>query len=245
MRSIEPGADADVQRHDRPRGRAPRPAPSISSPAGAHRRRRSPACGWRRGDRHRPAAGRRPRRRRSSRCGARTRTATTSASDVPTGRRDARAVARSSSSRTTSRSPGSCSRAPAGARLRRDRVADRPRRRDQPLSRGLRPDLVLLDINLPGETGWSVLRERRLRGGRTPAGRRRERHGGQPGPPSRVRRRRLSAQALRAGDASVDHRPLCSHGATRRMTDLQIVLLIAHRPWLSSGSCCLCERVGR
>jgi DNA-binding response OmpR family regulator len=26
------------------------------------------------------------------------------------------------------------------------------------LERGLRPSLVLLDINLPGETGWSVLR---------------------------------------------------------------------------------------
>jgi two-component system, OmpR family, response regulator len=26
------------------------------------------------------------------------------------------------------------------------------------LARGLRPDLVILDINLPGETGWSVLR---------------------------------------------------------------------------------------
>ena len=26
------------------------------------------------------------------------------------------------------------------------------------LARGPRPDLVLLDINLPGETGWSVLR---------------------------------------------------------------------------------------
>jgi DNA-binding response OmpR family regulator len=26
------------------------------------------------------------------------------------------------------------------------------------LGTGLRPDIVLLDINLPGETGWSVLR---------------------------------------------------------------------------------------
>ena len=26
------------------------------------------------------------------------------------------------------------------------------------LGEGLRPDIVLLDINLPGETGWSVLR---------------------------------------------------------------------------------------
>jgi DNA-binding response OmpR family regulator len=28
------------------------------------------------------------------------------------------------------------------------------------LGTGLRPDIVLLDINLPGETGWSVLRSR-------------------------------------------------------------------------------------
>ncbi len=28
------------------------------------------------------------------------------------------------------------------------------------LGEGLRPDIVLLDINLPGETGWSVLRSR-------------------------------------------------------------------------------------
>jgi DNA-binding response OmpR family regulator len=28
------------------------------------------------------------------------------------------------------------------------------------LTAGLRPDLVLLDINLPGETGWSLLRGR-------------------------------------------------------------------------------------
>jgi DNA-binding response OmpR family regulator len=27
------------------------------------------------------------------------------------------------------------------------------------LATGLRPDLVLLDINLPGETGWSLLRD--------------------------------------------------------------------------------------
>jgi DNA-binding response OmpR family regulator len=26
------------------------------------------------------------------------------------------------------------------------------------MTRGMRPDIVLLDINLPGETGWSVLR---------------------------------------------------------------------------------------
>ncbi len=31
------------------------------------------------------------------------------------------------------------------------------------LDGGLRPSLVLLDLNLPGETGWSLLRDDRLR----------------------------------------------------------------------------------
>lgn len=31
------------------------------------------------------------------------------------------------------------------------------------LAAGLRPDVVLLDINLPGETGWSVVRSDALR----------------------------------------------------------------------------------
>lgn len=30
------------------------------------------------------------------------------------------------------------------------------------LSKGLRPDIVVLDINLPGETGWSVVRSAAL-----------------------------------------------------------------------------------
>ena len=33
----------------------------------------------------------------------------------------------------------------------------------QLLDQGLRPSLVLLDINLPAETGWSLLREGRLK----------------------------------------------------------------------------------
>jgi DNA-binding response OmpR family regulator len=37
------------------------------------------------------------------------------------------------------------------------------------LGEGLRPDIVLLDINLPGETGWSVLRsEEFVAAGRPP-----------------------------------------------------------------------------
>jgi DNA-binding response OmpR family regulator len=37
------------------------------------------------------------------------------------------------------------------------------------LASGLRPDVILLDINLPGETGWSVVRSDALAGaGRPP-----------------------------------------------------------------------------
>lgn len=36
------------------------------------------------------------------------------------------------------------------------------------LSGGLRPDIVLLDINLPGETGWSVVRSDALRAAGSP-----------------------------------------------------------------------------
>ena len=59
------------------------------------------------------------------------------------GRRDARRTARG---------------APAGPRLRRRRRPPRPRPPQTLLADRLRPDLVLLDINLPGDTGWSLLR---------------------------------------------------------------------------------------
>lgn len=36
------------------------------------------------------------------------------------------------------------------------------------LASGLRPDIVLLDINLPGETGWSVVRSEALRAAGNP-----------------------------------------------------------------------------
>ena len=75
-----------------------------------------------------------------------------------------------------------------------------------------RPDLILLDINLPGETGWSVLRSEAFAGRRPTAGRRRERDGGQPGPPSRIRRRRVPPKALRPRHPAVDARSLAHQG---------------------------------
>lgn len=38
------------------------------------------------------------------------------------------------------------------------KVAASTEEAERQLTAGLRPDLVLLDINLPGETGWSLLR---------------------------------------------------------------------------------------
>jgi hypothetical protein len=62
---------------------------------------------------------------------------------------------------------------------------------------GFRPTIVLLDINLPGDSGWGFLRGRHPRRGRLSAGLRRQRHGGAAGAPARVRLCRLPAQALR------------------------------------------------
>ena len=72
------------------------------------------------------------------------------------------------------------------------------------LTRGLRPDLVLLDINLPGETGWSLLRGRAYAAAGSAPRRRRQRHPHPERPPPRVRRRRLPAQAIRDGHAAGD-----------------------------------------
>ena len=48
-----------------------------------------------------------------------------------------------------------------GAWLRRHRRPDRRRPPRRSCSVGTAPDLVILDINLPGETGWSVAAQRR------------------------------------------------------------------------------------
>ena len=53
---------------------------------------------------------------------------------------------------------GSARVAPAGARLRRDRRSIGRGRARSLFAERARPSLILLDINLPGDTGWSVLR---------------------------------------------------------------------------------------
>ena len=58
------------------------------------------------------------------------------------------------------------------------------------LGQGLRPDLLILDINLPGDTGWSLLRDPALAAAGDPP----------------VRGRRISAQTVRPRDADLDDR---------------------------------------
>ena len=60
------------------------------------------------------------------------------------------------------------------------------------LAEGLRPDMVLLDINLPGDSGWDLLRTE-PGGRRLAAGRHRECADSQPSSSRRIRRRRTLA----------------------------------------------------
>ena len=126
------------------------------------------------------------------------------------------------------------------------------------LATGPRPSLVLLDINLPGETGWDLLRGGAL--------------GGPAGPPvvvvtattigprpaARVRRRRLPAQALRTRDAArgvrAIRRPsrLAARGLERghrtrgeHVTDIVILVIGAGCAAFFAGLLVLCDRVGR
>ncbi len=92
------------------------------------------------------------------------------------------------------------------------------------LSAGLRPDIVLLDINLPGETGWSVVRSDALAAAGDP-------------PVVVASAMAISPDRLREFGVAgylpkpfaletlrTDHRPPALSGE-RRMTDLQILLI--------------------
>ncbi len=48
------------------------------------------------------------------------------------------------------------------------RVAGSAEEATELLDRGLRPALVILDVNLPGDTGWSLMRSRSLSGAGSP-----------------------------------------------------------------------------
>ena len=96
------------------------------------------------------------------------------------------------------------------------------------LGEGLRPALVLLDLNLPGGTGWDVLREPALAAAGSPPVVITSRDDGQPEAAHRVPRRRLPAQALPARDARRDRRAAPRPGGTalHAMNDLQILLIL-------------------
>ena len=96
-------------------------------------------------------------RRSSNRCGVRTRPPPTCASVARRPHDDPTAPRTSSSSRTTSRSAGLLSAHLRARGYQRDGGTTAEAAAEL-LGGGLRPDIVLLDINLPGETGWSVLR---------------------------------------------------------------------------------------
>ena len=108
------------------------------------------------------------------------------------------------------------------------------------------PDVVLLDINLPDEAGWALLRT--------------QAYGTAGSPPmvvitaTAVSPRKLREpgiagclhQAVRHGDPAVDHRPRPpSGGIARDMTDLSIALISAACVVLFAGYLVLCERVRR
>ena len=65
---------------------------------------------------------------------------------------------------------------------------------------------MLLDLNLPGETGWDFLRGPSLALAGNPPVVLATRDHRQPPPAGRVRGRRLPAQAVRNGDARGDRR---------------------------------------
>ena len=154
-------------RGDRAGGVGPRSARRRGRPPLGEALLRTRPAGWPRG--------RRPPRARS---GTPTRPGSTSRSS---GSPHDRPAHRSSSSSRTTRACGRSSRATSAARGYA--VDESHRRRRPPASScdgGLRPALVLLDLNLPGDTGWDLLRGARDRGGRLAAGRHHERDDGQP-----------------------------------------------------------------
>ena len=112
---------------------------------------------------------------------------------------------------------------------------------------GLRPDLVLLDINLPGETGWSVLRSDAFAAaGRPPV----VVASAMAVSPARLREFGVAGylpKPFALDTLAVDARPPArpSEDTERVMTDLQIALILIGCIAVFSGYLLLCERVGR
>ena len=105
-----------------------------------------------------------------------------------------------------------------------------------------RPDLVLLDLNLPGDTGWDLLRGDVLRAPDAPPVVVATATPINPRRLAEFRRRRLPAQALPARDPAGHRRP-AAQGAHARMTDLQILLIAVACVLALAGCVVLCDRV--
>ncbi len=123
---------------------------------------------------------------------------------------------------------------------------------------GPRPSLVLLDINLPGETGWDLLRGGAVGTPRRTTGRHRLGNHHRAEPAARVRRRRIPAQAIRARDAARGVRAIrrpsrpAAGGPGRghrtrgeHVTDIVILVIGAGCAAFFAGLLVLCDRVGR
>ena len=91
------------------------------------------------------------------------------------------------------------------------------------LAEGVRPAVVLLDINLPGDNGWDLLRGPSLAAAGSPPVVISSATDRQPAPPRRIRGRRLSTQAVPTRDAHRDRRTTRRDG---RVSDLAVVLII-------------------
>ena len=115
------------------------------------------------------------------------------------------------------------------------------------LGSGLRPDIVLLDINLPGDTGWSVLRSDEFAAaGRPPV----VVASAMSVSPAKLREFGVAGYlpkpfALDTLGTTLDRLLSTDDRGKGIMTDLQIALIIVACIVVFSGYVLLCERVGR
>ena len=133
----------------------------------------------------------------------------------------------------------------AHLRARGYQVTGRPDGRDRhgpARGRASRPDIVLLDINLPGETGWSVLRSQAFEAaGRPPV----VVASAMAVSPARLREFGVAGylpKPFAHGHPRDDARPLADRGEGRNgvMTDLQIAVILHRLYRACSGATCCC-----
>ena len=117
---------------------------------------------------------------------------------------------------------------------------------------GLRPGAVILDLNLPGDTGWDLLRGPSLAAAGSPPVVITSATTVSPKRLAEFGVRRLPAQAIPARDARCDDRAVAQSGIrqpglggrqARRMTDVQIVVIAVIAVAVFWGYLVLCDRV--